>query len=404
MDLLPLANDQLGSERAAIYDAMQKAYERSGCPNDAQLDITYRCDLDCQHCYLDNRQNWPELTTQEWLRVLDQLADIGIWNLGWSGGETLLRKDLLELLAYAQKRGFNSNLRTHAGSLTPAIAAELMRLCVTKVKVSIYSLNPEIHDRFTRRPGSLAVSLAGMRAARDAGLAVHADIVVQANTVEEIPALAAYFDAQGMSCDFGTNIYRDHLARQELDLLELTSTERIRARELIWQVKSEPVDFVPRPGEQPDKGPCGAGRTYLYISPDGAVWPCVMFPMELGHLRENSLREIWDHSPQRQAILAFTNRNRTACISCGGSEVCFYCPGEAFKHTGDFRNPPEHFHSRTRDLMHGYEAARGPRYTPDQWASVPAGGPRRATPGRFLFPIYRPSKHGGARVQPAKKP
>lgn len=389
--------------REALYAAMQQAYERSGCPNDAQLDVTYRCDLDCQHCYLDNRDTWPELTTQEWLRVLDQLAEIGIWNLGWSGGETLLRKDLLELLAYAHSRGFNSNVRTHAGGMTPAMAEELARLCVTKVKVSIYSLNPAIHDAFTRRPGSLAASLAGMAAARAAGLATHADVVVQAQTVEEIPAIAAYFDARGMTCDFGTNIYRDHLAREALDLLELTSDQRIRARELIWKVKAGPLDFVPRAAEHPNKGPCGAGRTYLYIAPDGAVWPCVMFPMELGHLRQNTLREIWDHSPQRQAILAFTNKNRGACNSCGGSDVCFYCPGEAFKHTGDFKKPPEHFHARTRDLMRGLELARGPRYSAEDWASTPAGGERAAPPKKFLFPIYRPVRMGGARVGAPKE-
>ena len=383
---------------SAARTALMEAYGRAGLPWTCQIDVTYRCDLDCQHCYLDDREHWPELTTAEWRSVFDQLAELGVFQVAWSGGELLLRSDLMELLAHAKSKGFVSSLRSHAGLVTPDIAAQWHRLGVESVRASIYSLDEALHDAFTRRPGSLRATLAGLGHLVKAGVPIQVDAVLQAATVEEVPAMVQFFGKMGAKIDFSTNIYRDHLGREKLDLLDLTSAQRIRARELIWQHQSGDVDIHLPVASTLSQGACGAGRHYLHITPDGAVWPCVMFPMALGHLREHSLRDIWDNSPERQAILQWKNKDRGACTSCGGSDVCFYCPGEAYKHTGDFKVAPAHFHARTRDMMQALERARGPRYSVEQWASVPEGGARSSRPTGFQFPIYRPSKHGGARV------
>lgn len=389
---------------SSAREALMLAYGRAGLPWTCHIDITYRCDLDCQHCYLDDRERWPEMTTTEWRSTLDQLAELGVFQVAWSGGELLLRNDLMELLAYAKSKGFVSSLRTHAGHVTEALASQWRELGIENVRASVYSLNEAVHDAFTRRPGSLRATLRGLERLVAAGVPAQADAVLQANTIEEVPAMVSFFGTLGAKVEFSTNIYRDHLAREKLDLLDLTSAQRVRARELIWRHQSGDADIHAPVASKLEQGTCGAGRHYLHITPDGAVWPCVMFPMALGHLREHSLRDIWDNSPERRAILAWKNKDRGACTSCGGSEVCFYCPGEAYKHSGDFKVAPAHFHARTRDMMHGLEQARGPRYSAEQWASVPEGGPRTAKPSHFQFPIYRPSKHGGARVGAKAQP
>lgn len=393
-----------GAAPISAAQALRAAYARAGRPWSAHIDLTYRCDLDCQHCYLDDRKTWPELTTAEWLGTLDQLAQLGVLQLSWSGGELLLRKDLSELLARARALGFVSSLRSHLGLMTPAIARQWRDAGVEKVRTSVYSLDPARHDAFTRRPGSLHATLAGLQQLVDVGVSAGADVVLQAATIEEIPEMVAFFAARGVKVEFSTSIFRDHRAERHLDLLDLTSAQRVRARELIFAHHKPFADVHAPAAAQPEEGPCSAGRGYFYIAPDGAVWPCVMFPMALGHLREHSLQEIWELSPQRQALAQWKNKHRGTCLTCAGSEVCFYCPGEAYKHTGDFRNPPEHFHGRARDMMQALERVHGPRYSADQWASVPAGGERRERPSRFVFPIYRPSRGSGARVTPVRQP
>lgn len=389
---------------ASARDALVAAYSRAGRPWTAHLDLTYRCDLACQHCYLDERQRWPELTTREWLTVLDQLAELGVLRLQWSGGELMLRRDLDELLDHARRRGFVSSLRSHVGLVDAATAARWRAAGIEKVTTSVYSLDSGVHDAFTRRAGSWRATLDGIGHLRRQGLAVGVGVVVQAGTVEEIPAMVAYFDALGCEVEFSTSVYRDHLASPHLDLLDLTSAQRQRAHNLIARHQPGAQAPVAAVSARADEGACGAGRSYLYISPDGAVWPCSMFPMALGHLREHSLAEIWQHSPERQAIVAWKNHHRSACMGCAGSGACFYCPGEAYKHSGDFRIAPAHFHARTRDILRGREAAGGPALSEAQWATIPEGGERGPRPGRFVFPIYRPSPRRGARVDAAGKP
>jgi MoaA/NifB/PqqE/SkfB family radical SAM enzyme len=295
--------DQDGSAGPnSAAEALRQAYARAGRPWSAHLDLTYRCDLDCQHCYLDDRKTWPELTTAEWLNTLDQLAEIGVLQLSWSGGELLLRKDLGKLLDRARTLGFVCSLRSHLGLLTPAIAREWRDAGIEKVRTSVYSLDPARHDAFTRRPGSLRATLAGLQLLVEAGVDAGADVVVQAETTEEIPKMVAFFAARGIKVEFSTSIYRDHRAEPHLDLLDLTSEQRVRARELIFTHHKPFADVHAPASAQPEEGPCGAGRSYFYIAPDGAVWPCVMFPMSIGHLREHSLQEIWDFSPERQAL------------------------------------------------------------------------------------------------------
>ncbi len=388
----------------ATRQALRSAYSRAGRPWSAHLDVTYRCDLDCQHCYLDDRKNWPELTTAEWLATLDQLAQLGVLQLSWSGGELLLRKDFGLLLDRARQLGFASSLRSHLGLMTAEIAQAWRNAGVESVRTSIYSLDEARHDAFTRRPGSLRATLAGLQQLVDAGLQPGADVILQAQTIEDVPAMVEFFAERGVKVEFSTSIFRDHRAEPHLDLLDLTSDQRVRARELIFRHHKPFADVHAPASAQPEEGPCSAGRSYFYIAPDGAVWPCVMFPMAIGHLREHSLQEIWDFSPERQALAQWKNKDRGGCLSCAGSEACFYCPGEAYKNTGDFRNPPAHFHGRARDMMQALELVHGPRYSAEEWASVPSGGARSPRPERFLFPIYRPSKHRGARVTPAKKP
>lgn len=381
-------------------EALRSAYLRAERPWSAHVDLTYRCDLDCQHCYLDDRKTWPEMTTAEWLAALDQLAELGVLQLSWSGGELLLRPDLNALLLRAQKLGFSSTLRSHLGLLTPQIAQQWRSAGVVLVRTSVYSLDPARHDAFTRRPGSWHATMAGLELLVQAGVKAGADVILQADTIEEIPAMAAHFADRHVQVEFATSIFRDHFGHERLDLIDLTSAQRVRARELMFRHHKPLADVHPSVASRPDAGACGAGRTYLYVSPDGAVWPCVMFPMAIGHLREHKLRDIWLESPERQAIARWKNKDRIACMSCGGSETCFYCPGEAFKTTGDFRVPPAHFHGRTRDAMKALEQVHGPRYSAEQWASVPEGGPRQPRPERFLFPIYRPSKRRASRVGP----
>ncbi len=380
---------------AAIRDALAKA----DVPSTVHLDITYRCDLDCEHCYLDQKDTWPEMTTKDWLTLVEELYTAGVPYLIWSGGEVFARPDFMEMLSYASRRGFISVVKTHAGNVTPAMATALAEHSVSRVDVSVYSLDDEIHDGITRVPGSLRATLAGIRALRGAGLEVSVNTVGMNANIDEFESLRMYFE--GLGCEFrgSLNVLPDNSGGDTLDKLALSPEALARGTKTL--LNPDHRNSGRRLEFDPTGNPCGAGRTLMYVAPDGAIWPCAVFPASIGNVRERSFLETWHTSPFRLSLRDWTNKDRTACQSCVGNGVCFYCPGEAYKRTGDFKQAPDVFHERARIALEAYAPHAGVEYTPEEWATIPASAPVAPQPKKFAFPIYKPGRGQPSRPGPS---
>jgi len=126
--------------------------------------LTRTCNLHCAHCYTDSYSKGyeGELTTEEALRVIDDLAQFGVPVILFSGGEPLLRRDLFQLIRYAQERGIRGVLSTNGTLVTPEVARQLQESGLSYVGVSIDG--PEqVHDKFRGKKGAFRESLQGIR-------------------------------------------------------------------------------------------------------------------------------------------------------------------------------------------------------------------------------------------------
>ena len=120
-----------------------------GKPLWLSLELTYRCPLKCSWC--NNPLNFDdytsqELSTQEWKRVLREARDLGALQLGFTGGEPLMRDDLEELVAYADSIGFYTNLITSGVGLTDARATRLKQAGLDHVQLSFQDSTRELND------------------------------------------------------------------------------------------------------------------------------------------------------------------------------------------------------------------------------------------------------------------
>lgn len=134
---------------------------------------TRRCNLHCGHCYTDSfdREYAGELTTEEGLRLIDDLAAFGVPVILFSGGEPLIRPDLLDLIRHAQHRGIRAVISTNGTLITPEKAREMASINLSYVGVSIDG--PEkVHDKFRGKVGAFQEAIRGIRYCRDAGLRV----------------------------------------------------------------------------------------------------------------------------------------------------------------------------------------------------------------------------------------
>ncbi len=134
---------------------------------------TRRCNLHCAHCYTDSfdREYPDELTTDEALAMVDDLAAFGSPVLLISGGEPLRRPDLPAVAAHAVSRGMRVVISTNGTLMTPERANEFAQIGVSYVGISIDG-RPQTHDRFRGMKGAFDASMRGVDACQQAGIKV----------------------------------------------------------------------------------------------------------------------------------------------------------------------------------------------------------------------------------------
>ena len=176
--------------------------ERSGTPYSAMLEIADRCNEACVHCYQVQGQK-GELPTEDWERVLDELAEMGVMLLTFSGGEPTLRKDFLHLVSYARRLRFAVKIYSNGLNINQAMAEELGRLAVQEVQISLYSHEAAIHDGVTRVPGSFDQVVAATGYLRQAGVKVVLKTPVMSCNAS---GMAAYIDfVTSLGADFAVD-------------------------------------------------------------------------------------------------------------------------------------------------------------------------------------------------------
>ena len=136
-------------------------------PFEAMIELTYGCNLRCVHCFNPTHQAKGELATRQITAILDQLAEVGCFQVGFTGGEIFTRRDVFEILAYAKTKGFAVTVLTNATLITPERADRLKAIRPHSIEISIYGATRETYERVTRIPGSFQHFLTGVQLLRE---------------------------------------------------------------------------------------------------------------------------------------------------------------------------------------------------------------------------------------------
>ena len=311
-----------------------------GIPFTVQLDLTYRCNERCIHCYLDHDDH-GEMTTSEIKDLLDQLADAGVFFLTLSGGEILMRKDFFEILEYARALMFCVKLKTNAVLIREKEAKRIRSLGVHSVQISIYSHRPEVHDAITKIPGSLERSVKAIRFLRAHDLNVTIANVLMLQNIQDYPGVRALAAELGVTASIDPTITPKIDGDRSLLALNIDTTalaNLYRDSSLVGDVDAFCAPPAAVDEDALDASPCSAGHTACYVSPYGDVYPCVQFPLPSGNVRQTRFLDIWRHSPQLNEVRSITARDLTGCSTCTHVASCTRCPGLAYME-GNMRGP-----------------------------------------------------------------
>ncbi len=320
---------------ATDMDAFQRILENARVqriPLSAHFELTYRCNLDCAHCYATQRRQPGELTARESIRVLDELACAGCLFLCLTGGEIFCRSDLIPFLRAAKERSFALRLLTNGTLLTPSLADELADVCPLAVEISLYAMDPAIHDSITTVPGSHALTLAAINLCLERGLNVAIKTVLLKANVMEFPALRAF------ASENGTRFVHDLLLAPSDDGADIMRESGLSEDELAGFFQSygavPPATNFQALRPLPDDPLCGQAASTVAVGPSGDVFPCLAIRRPMGNLKTTPFREIWNAS----GLVSCANMRYSdlkECGKCAFFDYCIRCPGLAWAQSGD---------------------------------------------------------------------
>jgi len=310
-------------------------------------ELTYLCPLRCVYCSNPtNLAAHPDrLSTEDWLRVFEQAADLGALQLNLSGGEPLLRRDLEELVAGAHALDFYSNLITSGLPLTRERLLRLKEAGLSSVQVSIQDSVPEAAERIAGR-NSFEQKLEVARWVKDLELPLTMNVVLHRENLGRIAEIIELAESLNVDRLELANTQYLAWALENRRALLPSQLELDRARETAKAAKErlkgkiEVLFVLPDYySDRPKACMSGWGKRYLLVTPDGLALPChlahTLTGLEFDNVREHSLDEIWHHSA---AFAAFRGDAWMSepCKTCERREIDFGgCRCQAFHLTGN---------------------------------------------------------------------
>jgi radical SAM protein with 4Fe4S-binding SPASM domain len=325
--------------------------------------LTYRCNLACEHCYLDaggapqvgteNFADRSELGTEECFRVIDDIAAFAPECVTiLTGGEPLLRRDILDIVRRASEKELWVVVGTNGVKITENVANRLKDAGARGLSLSLDALDPDRHDRFRRVRGAWHNTVEGATILNRTGLPFIVQTTAGAHNLAELEAIADFahdrLAAKVWNLYFlvptGRGQFVSDMSPAQYDevLAALYRIQQKYAGRMLVNAKCAPhyIKTVLENGGAQVRtysggaGGCPAGTHYMGIRPNGDVTPCPYLPVFAGSLRSASLADLWTSSELFTGI-----RRRTSlggrCGECEMNGHCGGCRARAYGASGD---------------------------------------------------------------------
>lgn len=340
-------------------------------PRIISWNTTLQCNLNCNHCYMDSKsmKDKEELSTIEAKKVIDEISRVSKPLLVLSGGEPLMRDDILDLASYGTERGLRVALGTNGTLIDDSLAKKIMDSGIRSVAISVDSSHPSIHDSFRGVDGAWRSAIEGVKACTRNGIKVQFNTTVTSenyNDLDNIVNLAKSIDVKDLHLFFlvptgrGSNIQditpfmyekmiKDVLTKYSGDDINVKPTCAPQFMRIARQNNINTGRY--------SKG-CIAGINYCRIYPNGDITPCPYLPIRLGNIRENEFEHIWRTNPILKK-LRNPEELKGKCGSCDYKAVCGGCRARAYGLTIDQVD--------SCGGLHEYEELKGDYLAADPW-------------------------------------
>jgi radical SAM protein with 4Fe4S-binding SPASM domain len=304
-----------------------------------ELQLSGRCDLRCRYCCMPRPSiGEEELSPQEIRDVILQARELGAQGLTVLGGEPTIYPDVLKVIRFARSHGLAVEMVTNGVGMEVAFARQLFEERV-RVVLKLSSLNADVQDGLTGKPGSFDVIQRALRNLQAAGypseailLAVHTvmcqenvdELVAMWRWLRERKILSRYEIGSHQTCGEDQEWWTADLRRLQAALMEIADISRRETPE-----DSEAGASLLETG-------CMRHRFSCLVRSQGDVVPCAGVNMSIGNIRDESLEDLLKDSEILEDLRDHLHSSKGPCRSCEKAATCYGCRGAAYQLTGDY--------------------------------------------------------------------
>lgn len=330
-----------------------------GFPFHPAWEVTGACNLCCIHCHASSKKRQPnELTTDEARQFIDDLAAVSEFRmLVYTGGEPLMRPDLIELMHHSRRAGLTNVIATNGTLIDEEVAFQLREAGVAGAAVSLDSSQSSIHNHIRRDDTAYERAMRGIQALKKAGILVQINVTAMEYNLTGLDELIELADDAGSAIMLMYQLVPVGRGGKIGDAaLDVGQNERLLKT---LAQKQRHISTIIEPVAGPQYWPylfeqnggtgggrlqlaekvfhgCAAGRGFVYIKANGDVWPCPFVEVNAGNIREKSFLQIWNEA---EVFANLRNREQLLkgrCGACKYRTLCGGCRGRAHAYYGDY--------------------------------------------------------------------
>jgi len=310
--------------------------------------FTNKCNLSCLHCHQDSSpaSSYPELTTSEAFKVVDNMADARVAVLTFSGGEPLLRPDVYRVIKRAKDSGMLCTIASNGTLITREVAKKLKAAGIERVEIGLDGATAKTHEFLRNTPECFTATVQGIKNCAEVGFEEISARSLDVTPREKAEALKILYEKFHNSIASGSGIqcyargmpYYARLCYEHSKGQFFTVSEAFSGYERMFRKKfGDELTKIVRKRAR-GFGGCSAGLTYAGVTAYGDLISCVPAEVKLGNLLEQNLEELWIHSE----LLNYIRERRHltgSCGKCAYNGLCGGCRITAYITSKDWLGP-----------------------------------------------------------------
>lgn len=317
----------------SILDRFRELSSQRLTPLQASLELTNRCNERCTHCYLESFKDDASrvLSKQDWFKVIDELRDAGALYLILMGGEAMLSPYFWDILRYSSQKNFHVSMISNGLKINnQTVADELKKSGMSVITFSLYSLDPEIHDKMTSVKGSHVKTIRAIEYCITSGMQATVNALLTEDNAAGVFELYDWCEAKNLDMKVDPNITPK--LNGDKNPLKFRATRET----LLWFYRKR-AERWPNGGPRPslevlDSHVCNAAKGKCAVTAYGELLPCIEIREPFGNLAKEKFKDIWYKNSKWRDLRVKDLSGYDNDLSL--QNFCDHCPGAAKNEIG----------------------------------------------------------------------